>query len=279
MDSAQGGGGTPKNAPLVCTVLPTYNERANIGPLIEGVLASAITPHLVLVVDDDSPDGTWQVVEKEAAKFNAGGVQRVVLVRRTDEKGLTSAIQRGIDLAIYTFGAEIVTWMDCDLSMPPGDVPRLVRAVLDGADVAVGSRWAPGGADVAHGLMARTLSRIINGFAVALVGSAVRDYTSGFIAARAGVLRKLRLRGEYGEYCIDLLGRAQAAGCRLAEVAYVCVPRTAGESKTGASLWDYLVKGRKYVAAAARLGAARAARAMVAGFGSAALPLRRTRLE
>ncbi len=248
--------------PLVCTVLPTYNERANIGPLIEGILASAITPHLVLVVDDNSPDGTWQAAAEVAAKLNAGGTQRVVLVRRMDEKGLTSAVQRGIDLAIYTFGAEIITWMDCDLSMPPGDVPRLVQAVLDGADVAVGSRWAPGGADVAHGVMARTLSRIINGYAAALAGGAVRDYTSGFIAARAGVLRGLRLRGEYGEYCIDLLGRAEAAGYRLVEVAYVCVPRTAGESKTGANLWDYLVKGRKYVAAAARLGAARAMRAL-----------------
>jgi dolichol-phosphate mannosyltransferase len=239
------------NSPTVCTVLPTFNERDNIGPLIQGVLQSAISPHLVLVVDDNSPDGTWQVVEQLAAELNREGDVRVALIRRTNEKGLTSALQRGIDEAIHTHGAQIVTWMDCDLSMPPEDVPRLVRLLIENkADVAVGSRWIRGGGDVAHGAMARTLSRIINGYAMLLLGSAVHDYTSGFIAARAEVLRELRLRGDYGEYCIDLLGRAARRGYRLAEVPYLCVPRTAGESKTGANLWDYLVKGRKYVAAA-----------------------------
>ena len=242
-------GKTGTDGPLVCTVLPTYNERDNIGPLIEGVLASAITPHIVLVVDDNSPDGTGDVVRKLAAEHNAGGVLRVALYSRPGQKGLTSAIQAGIDLAVTTLGADIVTWMDCDLSMPPEDIPHLVRAIVEGgADVAVGSRWVPGGADVAHGVMARTLSRIINGLAVALVGGDVHDYTSGFIAGRAAVFRTLRLRGDYGEYCIDLLGRAVRAGYSVREVPYVCVPRTAGESKTGANLLDYLVKGRKYVA-------------------------------
>ncbi len=242
------------NLPLVCTVLPTYNERANIGPLIEGVLASAITPHFVLVVDDNSPDGTWQVVEELAARYNTGGVTRVVLIRRTDEKGLTSAIQRGIDTAINTYGAAIVTWMDCDLSMPPEDIPKLVRAVIEqGADVALGSRWIPGGADIAHGFMARTLSWVINHFAILTLGGQVHDYTSGFIAARAPVLQQIRLRGDYGEYCIDLLGRAAKLGYSLREVPYFCVPRTTGESKTGANLWDYLVKGRKYVTTIWRL--------------------------
>jgi dolichol-phosphate mannosyltransferase len=240
-----------QNPPLVCTVLPTYNERDNIGLLIRGVLNSAISPHRVLVVDDNSPDGTWQVVEQIAAELNQDGTQRVALIRRTDEKGLTSALQRGIDEAIHTHGAAIVTWMDCDLSMPPEDVPKLVRVLLDGeADLAVGSRWIPGGGDVAHGTMARTLSRIINTYAMLLLGNQVHDYTSGFIAGRAEVFRDLRLRGDYGEYCIDLLGRAARKGYRLREVPYLCVPRTAGESKTGANLWDYLVKGRKYVTAA-----------------------------
>lgn len=233
---------------LVCTVLPTYNERENIGPLITGILAHAITPHLVLVVDDNSPDGTSMVVEEVAARLNLNPDRQVVLIRRVGEKGLTSAIQRGIDEAIHTYNAAIVTWMDCDLSMPPADVPKLVQAVLAGADVAVGSRWIAGGADVAHGRMARTLSWIINHFAILLLGNQVHDYTSGFIAARAEVLQQLRLQGDYGEYCIDLLARATQAGYTLHEAPYICVPRTAGESKTGINLWDYLVKGRKYVA-------------------------------
>jgi dolichol-phosphate mannosyltransferase len=169
------------------------------------------------------------------------------LERRRTEKGLTSAIQRGIDLAINSFGAEIVTWMDCDLSMPPRDVPRLVQAVIEGADLAVGSRWIAGGADEAHDRTARTLSRVINSYAMLMLGRQTHDYTSGFIAGRAEVFRRLRLRGDYGEYCIDLLGRAGRSGYTVVEVPYVCVPRTAGESKTGANVMDYLAKGRNYV--------------------------------
>ncbi len=80
-----------------------------------------------------------------------------------------------------------------------------------------------------------------------MLGRTVHDYTSGFVAARAAVLQRLPLRGDYGEYCIDLLARAVREGYQVQEVPYTCVPRSAGESKTGASLWDYLVKGRKYV--------------------------------
>ena len=247
-----------KSLPLVCTVLPTFNERDNIAPLITGVLKSAITPHMVLVVDDNSPDGTSGVVEgliaqsatiAQSPNLQSSAPHPIVLIKRVGEKGLTSAIQRGIDEAINTYGAEIVTWMDCDLSMPPEDIPKLIRAIVEGnADMAVGSRWIAGGDDVAHGFMARTLSRIINGFAILLIGNQVHDYTSGFIAGRARVFRKIRLNGDYGEYCIDLLGRAVKAGFQVREVPYVCVPRTAGDSKTGVNLWDYLVKGRKYVA-------------------------------
>ncbi len=233
---------------LTCTVLPTYNEKGNIGPLITRLLQAMPANAMVLVVDDNSPDGTAQVVAGLATELNRDGSQRVALIHRTTERGLTSAIQRGIDEAIHTYGADVVTWMDCDLSMPPEVVPQLVAAIREhGADIAVGSRWVPGGADVAHGFMPRTLSWIINHYAMLLLGSQVHDYTSGFIAARAPVLERLRLRGDYGEYCIDLLGRAIGAGYRLIEVPYVCVPRTEGDSKTGAVLADYLDKGKYYV--------------------------------
>ncbi|MBV7330313.1 polyprenol monophosphomannose synthase [Chloroflexi bacterium TSY] len=239
---------------LVCTLLPTFNEHDNIGPLIDGVLESAITRHMVLVVDDDSPDGTWRVVQERMKQFNTNDETKVVLERRINESGLTSAIQRGIDLAIQQHNADIITWMDCDLSMPPQDIPKLITAIIEQrADMAVGSRWIKGGADIAHGPMARALSWIINHFAILVLGNQVHDYTSGFIAARASVLQKLRLRGDYGEYCIDLLGRALQAGYKLQEVPYICVPRTSGESKTGVNLWDYLVKGRKYVRTIVRL--------------------------
>ncbi|ACB50631.1 probable dolichyl-phosphate-mannose synthase [Crocosphaera subtropica ATCC 51142] len=238
---------------LVCTILPTFNESGNITDLIERLMASVSPPYLVLVIDDDSPDGTWKIVADMAAKAPYSPEETeiksgIALVRRLQEKGLTSAIQRGIDEAIQTYNAQIITWMDCDLSMPPEDVPKLVEAIRQGgADVAVGSRWIDGGTDVAHGLMARVLSWIINNFAMLLLGRKVHDYTSGFIAARAEVLEKIRLKGDYGEYCIDLLCRAGRLNYQMKEVPYVCVPRTSGESKTGINLWDYLSKGRKYV--------------------------------
>ena len=94
---------------LVCTVLPTYNERENIGPLIHGILASATTAQLVLVVDDGSPDGTAERVAELAAQHNTPALTKVVLIQRRGEKGLTSAIQRGIDEAINQYEAEIVT--------------------------------------------------------------------------------------------------------------------------------------------------------------------------
>ena len=245
-----------KPPPLVCTVLPTYNERGNIGPLIDGILLHARTPQMVLVVDDNSPDGTWEVVKQLAQRYNRPDAHRVVLYRRIGPKGLTSAIQHGIDMAIYTFGASIVTWMDCDLSMPPEDVSRLVACVEDGADIAVGSRWIEGGADDAHGQMARTLSLIINGYAMLRLGVEVHDYTSGFIAARSEVLRALAAaRGLWRILYRPPGARRCAQGCVVREVPYRCVPRNAGESKTGANLWDYLVKGRKYVSAIERVAA------------------------
>ncbi|MBP7963556.1 MAG: polyprenol monophosphomannose synthase [Caldilineaceae bacterium] len=237
----------------VCTVLPTYNERDNIEPLIRRLLAAVEPPYMILVVDDDSPDKTWQVVDAIAAEVNFPGDPRLILIRRMGESGLTSAIQRGIDEAIHTHGADAVTWMDCDLSMPPEELPGLLALLHAGADVAAGSRWIPGGADVAHGAMARGLSWIINHFASLLLGGPVTDWTSGFMAAKAPVLRAIRLRGDYGEYCIDLLGRAVKAGFVVKEAPYQCVPRLAGESKTGINLWDYLIKGRKYFGTIVRL--------------------------
>lgn len=224
--------------PSLTVVLPTYNERENIPVLIDGILAAVQTPVKVLVVDDNSPDGTWQVVQEISARE-----PRVRLLHRTNERGLTSAIWAGIQAA----DTEAVSWMDCDLAMPPATIPLLLDRLAAGADLAVGSRYVSGGRDVGHSLMARAFSLTINGFAMLLLGWRVRDYTSGFIAARRFVFERIRLEGDYGEYCIDLLARAQRMGLRVDEVGYVCGVRLAGESKTGANAADYLRRGVKYV--------------------------------
>ncbi len=229
----------------VSVILPTYNERDNIGPLIEAILRVLDGREVqVLVVDDDSPDGTWQVVQQMAAAD-----RRVELLRRTDERGLTSAIATGIARA----AGDIVVWMDCDFSMPPEVIPALVEAVERGHDVALGSRYVRGGRDVGHSLIGRLFSRTINLYASLLLDWAIKDYTSGFIAARREVFDHVDLRGDYGEYCIDMLYRAKRRGFRIVEIPYDCVPREAGESKTATSVWGYLRRGIKYVLTVLRL--------------------------
>ncbi len=115
-------------------ILPTYNERENIPILIAGILACVRTPVQVLVVDDNSPDGTWQVVEDIAARE-----PRVRLLLRTTERGLTSAIWAGTQAA----DTDAVSWMDCDLAMPPELIPLQLDRLNAGADIAIGSRYVP----------------------------------------------------------------------------------------------------------------------------------------
>ena len=238
-------------------ILPTYNERDNIPILIAGILHHVRTPVEVLVVDDNSPDGTWQVVQEIAAREALeckDGKAQVHLLHRTTERGLTSAIWAGIRAAT----TEAVSWMDCDLAMPPDVIPALIEQLAAGADIAIGSRYVAGGSDRGHSLMARAFSVTINTFASLLLGWGVRDYTSGFVAARREVFDRLTLRGDYGEYCIDLLARARMMGLRVAEVPYACAARASGESKTGGTFVDYLRRGWKYVVTVLKLAALRA---------------------
>src|SRR3989344_9502149 len=121
----------------VSVVLPSYNEKDNIAEAIERIEKS-LGPKLleIIVVDDNSPDGTWKVVEDLKDS-------KVRLIRRMNEKGLASALSRGIKES----RGSIVVWMDCDLGLPPEDLPHLVAAIESGADVAIGSRYVKGGAD------------------------------------------------------------------------------------------------------------------------------------
>jgi dolichol-phosphate mannosyltransferase len=223
--------------PAVSVVLPTFNERGHIVDLITAIERVLPAETEIVVVDDDSPDGTWQAVQDYAASHPS-----VRLLRRIGRRGLTSAFNEGIALST----GDVVCWMDCDFSMPPEKLPDLVRATQV-TDLAVGSRYVRGGADVGHSLMALTFSRAINIFAGALLGFYVHDYTSGFIAVRRRVLDAIPLRGDYGEYFIDLMARANRMGYTVTEVPYTCVPRRSGESKTGTNAWGYLTRGAKYI--------------------------------
>ncbi len=205
------------SVPEVTIVLPVYQEAENIPEMIRR-LRAAVPGVDVLVVDDDSPDMTWKIAEDSGAR----------VIRRVGERGLASALRRGIGEA----RGDIIGWMDADLSMPPEAVPRLLAAIGGGADVAVGSRYAPGGKDARPFLRVFT-SRVINRFANLLLPVKVRDYDSGFVAARRKVLEAVPLSTEgHGEYCIEFLCGAGLRGFRIDEVGYVFTDRTAGKSKS-----------------------------------------------
>lgn len=255
-------------SPCLSVILPTLNERENIERLVAQLLEQVAVLGEVLVVDDGSTDGTQRAVEQLAASD-----PRVRLISRSGRPCLTAALQAGIDAA----RCDWIGWMDADLAMTPADLVRLVDALGEGVDVVVGSRFADGGAikgqreagllGRARGVMAlgdsndsrlgALLSWLLNAGVLPLVlGDGVHDYTSGFVVARRELFERLRLRGDHGEYFIDLWVRARKAGFRIVEVAYTIHPRRYGTSKTADNLTVLWSRGRRYITAAlrARLG-------------------------
>ncbi|WKZ32467.1 MAG: polyprenol monophosphomannose synthase [Thermodesulfobacteriota bacterium] len=225
----------------VTVVLPTYNERENIGKLVRGILDSVKADVEIIVVDDDSKDLTWKAVED----MNLPSVR---VIRRVGENGLTSAIKRGIDESRN----ETVVWMDADLSMPPEKINDLL-ACLESRDIAIGSRYVPGGRDMGDSMTARFMSRLLGIIAKTVLNVPVNDMNSGFVATKKRIVKELGLRGDYGEYCLDFLYRAHKKGYSIAEAPYVCVPRLKGVSKTATGLLGFFWRGRKYIYAIMKL--------------------------
>lgn len=235
---------TPRPIGRVSAILPTLNEVENIVPLIDGLYEAVPDIHEVIVVDDDSPDGTAELAQHLAEQHPE---RRVRVERRLTDHGLSKSLAHGANVAT----GEIVVWMDCDLSMPPKDVPRLLAGLAQGHDIAVGSRFVPGGSEKRNtagtrdNALAVLLSNTMNALLRLLFGRHFKDYTSGFIAIPRAIVLELGLRGDYGEYFVDLIVRAMRAGYDVVEVPYVCVPRQRGVSKTGIGLVSH---GLKYLA-------------------------------
>jgi dolichol-phosphate mannosyltransferase len=225
-------------------VLPTYNERDVIVGVV-GEILDAVADVEVLVVDDDSPDRTWEAVETAFA-----GDGRARALRRVGRRGLPSAIAEGI---AGTRG-DVVVWLDADGSMPAAVIPQLVAATAD-ADVAVASRYAAGGRDARDSAARILASRAMNAFGTLWLGGPVRDWTSGFVAARRSALQRVPIRADhvYGDYCIDFLHRACRQGLRVVEVPYACVERRAGTTKTSPSLRRFAALGLRYAQTIRRL--------------------------
>ena len=207
-------------------IVPTYNEQENLPRLIPSILAQG-EGYDVLIVDDNSPDGTGEIADMWAAR-----TERVRVIHRAGKLGLGTAYVAGFKFAL-AHGYDLAFEMDADFSHDPHDLPRLLAAVRH-ADVAIGSRWAPGGGTVSWSLLRKAISRGGSLYAGALLGVPVRDLTSGFKCFRRRVLAALDLdritSSGYG-FQVEVNYYCHALGFHIVEVPIVFPDRTAGTSK------------------------------------------------
>ena len=208
-------------------VLPTFDEADNIAEVLRRIRAA--TPEVdVLVVDDGSPDGTADLAEAAGRE-----VGRVEVLRRPAKSGLGTAYRAGFRRAMAT-GYDVVVEMDADLSHDPSALPQLLRALDGGADLAVGSRYVPGGSIPDWKLHRRLLSRWGNRYASVVLDLDVRDATSGYRAYRVEVLRRVDLdavRADGYGFQIEMAYEVARAGGRVVEVPISFTDRVRGTSK------------------------------------------------
>jgi dolichol-phosphate mannosyltransferase len=212
-------------------VIPTYEEAENIGRLIPRVLAAG--PFDVLVVDDNSPDGTGYIADDLASRYRP----RVTVIHRPGKLGIGSAYVAGFRFALER-GYERVFEMDADFSHAPGSLPAL-RAALEHADVVLGSRHVPGGGSPGWALWRRALSRGGSAYAACMLGLPFGDLTSGFKGFRRRALERLDLGAiQANGYCfqIEVTYRCRQAGARIVEVPIQFELRRAGHSKLSGSI-------------------------------------------
>jgi dolichol-phosphate mannosyltransferase len=214
----------------VAVCLPTFNEAENVGPMVDALLALFAEHHInghILVIDDSSPDGTAAIVEERGRDD-----PRIAVLRRARKEGLGRAYRDGFR-RVLDDGAEVVVQMDCDFSHDPAAVPSLLAA-LDGADVALGSRYVRGGGVVGWPLTRQAISRGGCLYARLVLDIPVHDLTGGFKAWRSGVLeyllgRSIDARG-YG-FQVQMTYEAILAGYRVREIPIIFRDRVRGASK------------------------------------------------
>jgi dolichol-phosphate mannosyltransferase len=211
----------------VVVVVPTYNEAGNIVRLLDGILA--VVDASILVVDDASPDGTADIVDRYGTR---PGVD-VRVLRRTSKSGLGTAYRAGFAEALRG-GDRICVQMDADLSHDPSYLPALISAVELGADASLGSRYVAGGRIENWPKLRLFLSRWGNRYAAGMLGLAINDATSGYRAYSPELLRRIDFASVGAEgygFQIEMTNRAVRSGARIVEVPITFVDRVEGESK------------------------------------------------
>jgi dolichol-phosphate mannosyltransferase len=214
--------------------VPTYDEKDNVEPLVRALgEVLDVERDRVLVIDDGSPDGTGEIADRLVAEL-----PWLEVLHRPRKEGIGRAYLAGFARVLET-DAELVLEMDCDFSHDPRDVPRLIAACEDGADLALGSRWVDGGGTENWGLARRVISRGGSLYARLVLGVGIRDLTGGFKCFRRPVLETIdrdaiAARG-YG-FQIEGTYRALRAGFRVVEVPITFVDRRVGESKMSGAI-------------------------------------------
>lgn len=220
---------TEKSTPKVTAVLPTYNEAENLPRMVEALFGLGIEGLSIIVVDDNSPDGTGRIADDLAARYPG----RVSVIHRPGKLGLGTAYVAGFTQALAD-GADYVVEMDADFSHPPETLHTFLELMRD-YDVAVGSRYAPGGRlDERWSRWRRFLSWGGNVYARIITGLHVRDTTAGFKCFRATALAGIdlqRVRSDGYAFQVEMAYVCQRKGYRVAEVPIVFLDRTYGKSK------------------------------------------------
>ena len=208
-------------------VVPTYQEAANVERFLRAVRSAMPAADLV-VVDDNSPDGTGDIAEKTAAELD-----RIDVLHRSAKQGLGAAYRQGFRWALDE-KYDVVIQMDCDFSHDPAMIPVLVDALADGTDCVVGSRYVPGGSTPGWPLHRRLLSRYGNRYTAGILQLGIRDATGGFRAYRASTLERIDIDGTRASgyaFQSEVAYRMVGAGLRLTEIPITFVDRAYGTSK------------------------------------------------
>ena len=216
----------------VLIVMPTYNERQNL-EIMAGRIRESTPDADLLVVDDNSPDGTGDLAEKLAETD-----PRVHVMHRIEKAGLGKAYIAGFTWALER-GYDVIVEMDADGSHRPEDLPRLLAAVADGADGVIGSRWVPGGKVVNWPKKREVLSRGANIYTRLMIGFSVKDATGGYRAYKASTLRRIDLSNVEStgySFQVDITVRIIKAGLRIVEVPITFVERERGVSKMDSAI-------------------------------------------
>ena len=207
-------------------IIPTYNERANIPVLVEGLMKHAGVR--VLIVDDNSPDGTGALGEELGRQYEG----RVSVLHRTTNRGFGRSYIAGMTQALKE-PVDFICQMDADLSHDPAQLPDLLAAA-ERADMVIGSRYVPGGHIVNWPLKRHILSRFANTYIRTVTRVSAHDCTSGYRCWKRSALASLPLDQLFSDgysFLVEMLFVAHRRGCRIAEVPITFVERRAGESK------------------------------------------------